>query len=95
MKHLLVQVTLCSMILIQIGRDDIAILKLVYSSLKGLGTPAPCKLSRSEGLIVGNMKYKRELQDFLFLLLPTNCLNVFDHFVGLALKGLSYVIEFL
>ena len=21
--------------------------------------------------------------------LPTNCLNVFDHFVGLALKGLS------
>ena len=22
-------------------------------------------------------------------LLPTNCLNVFDHFVGLALKGLS------
>ena len=22
-------------------------------------------------------------------LLPTNCLSVFDHFVGLALKGLS------
>ena len=22
-------------------------------------------------------------------LLPTNCLNVFNHFVGLALKGLS------
>ena len=21
---------------------------------------------------------------------PTNCLNVFDHFVGLALKGLRY-----
>ena len=24
-------------------------------------------------------------------LLPTNCLIVFDHFVGLALKGLSFV----
>ena len=23
-------------------------------------------------------------------LLPTNCLSVFDHFVGLVLKGLSY-----
>ena len=22
--------------------------------------------------------------------LPTNCLSVFDHFVGLALKGLSF-----
>ena len=24
---------------------------------------------------------------------PTNCLSVFDHFVGLALKGLSYALE--
>ena len=24
-------------------------------------------------------------------LLPTNCLSVFDHFVGLALNGLKYV----
>ena len=23
-------------------------------------------------------------------LLPTNCLNVFDHFLGLALKGLKF-----
>ena len=27
-------------------------------------------------------------------LLPTNCLNVFDHFVGLALKSLILVAEF-
>ena len=26
--------------------------------------------------------------------LPTNCLNVFDHFVGLATKGLSMPIQF-
>ena len=25
--------------------------------------------------------------------LPTNCLSVFDHFVGLALKGLSMFLE--
>ena len=24
-------------------------------------------------------------------LLPTNCLNVFDHFVGLAFKGLGVI----
>ena len=24
-----------------------------------------------------------------FMLLPTNCLGVFDHFVGLALEGLT------
>ena len=28
-------------------------------------------------------------------LLPTNCLSVFDHFMGLALKGLSTSIYFL
>ena len=29
--------------------------------------------------------------------LPTNCLSVFDHFVGLALKGLNFlsIIQFL
>ena len=26
--------------------------------------------------------------------LPTNCFSVFDHFVGLALKGLNYVTLF-
>ena len=26
-------------------------------------------------------------------LLPTNCLSVFDYFVGLALKGLNYILE--
>ena len=25
-------------------------------------------------------------------LLPTNCLSVFDHFVGLALKGVTYLV---
>ena len=28
------------------------------------------------------------------LLLPTNCLSVFDHLVGLALKGLMYLRKF-
>ena len=28
---------------------------------------------------------------FLVLLLPKNCLSVFDHFVGLALKALSFI----
>ena len=27
--------------------------------------------------------------------LPTNCLSVFHHFVGLALKGLNYIIRML
>ena len=26
---------------------------------------------------------------------PTNCLSVFDHFVGLALKGLNILIQVL
>ena len=25
---------------------------------------------------------------------PPNCLSVFDHFVGLALKGLNYLLVF-
>ena len=29
---------------------------------------------------------KKKIQ---FMLLPTNCLGVFDHFVGLALEGLN------
>ena len=34
--------------------------------------------------------YDREFQRLskVFLIQPTNCLSVFDHFVGLALKGL-------
>ena len=28
-------------------------------------------------------------------LLPTNCLSVFDHFVGLALKGLNLILAVL
>ena len=28
----------------------------------------------------------------IHLLLPTNCLSVFDHFVGLALKGLRKIL---
>ena len=28
-----------------------------------------------------------------FVCMPTNCLSVFDHFVGLALKGLSFEIS--
>ena len=28
-------------------------------------------------------------------LLPTNCLSVFEHFVGLALKGLRYLNYFM
>ena len=29
----------------------------------------------------------------IFWLLPTNCLSVFDHFMGLALKGLTTFAE--
>ena len=29
------------------------------------------------------------------VVLPTNCLSVFDHFVGLALKGLNQSMEAL
>ena len=33
-------------------------------------------------------KWSNTLKQFVGKL-PTNCLNVFDHFVGLALKGLN------
>ena len=34
-------------------------------------------------------KWSNTLKQFVGKL-PTNCLSVFDHFVGLALKGLNY-----
>ena len=34
------------------------------------------------------IKWSNTLKQFVGSL-PTNCLNVFDHFMGLALKGLS------
>ena len=37
-------------------------------------------------------KWSNTLKQFVGNL-PTNCLSVFDHFVGLALKGLSNKIE--
>ena len=36
------------------------------------------------------IKWSNTLKQFVGNL-PTNCLSVFDHFVGLALKGLSFV----
>ena len=35
-------------------------------------------------------KFLNTLKQFVSKL-PTNCLSAFDHFVGLALKGLTYV----
>ena len=29
------------------------------------------------------------------LILPTNCLSLFDHFVGLTLKGLKLIVYFM
>ena len=39
-------------------------------------------------------KWSNKLKQF-FGKLPTNCLSVFDHFVGLALKGLKNLISAL
>ena len=39
-------------------------------------------------LRVNQTKWSNTLKQFVGKL-PTNCLSVFDHFVGLALKGLS------
>ena len=39
-------------------------------------------------------KWSNTLKQFVGKL-PTNCLNVFDHFVGLALKGLKEHFIFL
>ena len=37
-------------------------------------------------------KWSNTLKQFVGKL-PTNCLSVFDHFVGLALKGLNAVLK--
>ena len=41
-------------------------------------------------LIANPTKWSNTLKQF-FGKLPTSCLNVFDHFVGLALKGLKFI----
>ena len=43
-------------------------------------------------LIANLTKWSNTLKRFVCNL-PTNCLSVFDHFVGLALKGLKYVFN--
>ena len=40
-------------------------------------------------LRVNHTKWSSTLKQFVGKL-PTNCLSVFDHFVGLALKGLNH-----
>ena len=45
-------------------------------------------------LISNFTKCSNTLKQFLSKL-PTNCLSVFDHFVGLALKGLKKGLELL
>ena len=39
-------------------------------------------------------KWSNKLKQFVAKL-PTNCLSVFDHFVKLALKGLTILIEII
>ena len=45
------------------------------------------------GLVCQNLRlsivFDMCVSSFLQVLLPTNCLRAFDHFVGLALEGLS------
>ena len=44
-------------------------------------------------LRVNHTKWSNTLKQFVGKL-PANCLSVFDHFVGLALKGLNYLLVF-
>ena len=39
------------------------------------------------------IKWSNAIKQFVGKL-PTNCLSVFDHFVGLALKGLNFISGF-
>ena len=45
-------------------------------------------------LIANPTKWSNTLKQF-FGKLPTSCLNVFDHFVGLALKGLKFILRII
>ena len=44
-------------------------------------------------LSVNPTKWSNTLEEFVGKL-PTNCLSVFDHFVGLALKGIIGKLDF-
>ena len=58
-----------------------------------------CKILRGRRQISLKLTLEAPVQKMVKLtqairrLLPTNCLSVFDHFVGLALKGLSELIN--
>ena len=56
--------------------------------------PIPFRLKRNYfNLLSANpQKWSNILKQFVGKL-PTNCLSVFDHFVGLALKGLRIIIS--
>ena len=45
-------------------------------------------------LIANPTKWSNTLKQF-FGKLPTSCLNLFDHFVGLALKGLKFILQII
>ena len=85
---------ICEQLLLSLGPNDGTLcrnsqyLAIYFVSLEvlishGFFNPLsanPTKLSNTLEQFVGN--------------LPTNCLSVFDHFVGLALKGLNYFVTF-
>ena len=48
------------------------------------------KVCDSNALSAKITKWSNTLKQFVGNL-PTNCLSVFDHFVGLALKGLTFI----
>ena len=50
-----------------------------------------CRIRNVNPLIITPAKWSNTLKQFVGNL-PANCLSVFDHFVGLALKGLNYLI---
>ena len=61
------------------------------------GTPFPKKTSRWQILTINSLnanftKWSNTLKQFVGNL-PTNCLSVLDHFVGLALKGLKQLLK--
>ena len=55
------------------------------------GLKSICRIRNVNPLIINPTKWSNTLKQFVRNL-PANCLSVFDHFVGLALKGLKYLI---
>ena len=66
---------------------------LIENSIKDLNFPKILQIGKKSilnPLSAIFTKWSNTLKQFVCKL-PTNCLNVFDHFVGLALKGLRFV----